>query len=456
MAGIQLSGLASGLDTATIIDQLMSVERAPRSKMTMKQASVTARENALKTLSTKLGTLKDATAALADATKWSPVQSVDSSDTTKVTARQLSGSGPGSYQLAVTQLATSDQHTYTYTPPTGGDTLTIGSTPVTVPANATIGDVVSAINSNTGVGVFAVNVNGSLVLAAKQTGTANAFTAAGASLAEQGTKARPAQDAMYTVDNGAVQTSSSNVVANGIPGVELTLKGPTTGTTISVGNPGVDKAAIGESVKQFIDAYNSAMTYMRTATTEQPVANAANATDAGKGSLYGDTAITSIMTALRQGVGQPFTGVGNGTSMRLLSQIGVSTGATTGGSAFNPDAVAGKLTLDETALNTALDADPQSVQRLLGAATGVSGFSQSLTSVITPYTQTGGIIASRVTSADDDLRSLTGQLADFDNRMTLREKFLRNQFTALETSLQKINSQGADLAARLGLTRTTN
>jgi flagellar hook-associated protein 2 len=325
-----------------------------------------------------------------------------------------------------------------------------------VPANATISDVVSAINSNTSVGVFAVNVNGSLVLAAKQTGTANAFTASGTSLAEQGTKARPAQDAKYTVDSGAVQTSSSNIVANGIPGVELTLKGPTTGTTISVGNPGVNKAAIGESVKQFIDAYNSAMSYMRTVTTEQPVANAANAADAGKGSLYGDTAITSIMTSLRQGVAQPFTGVGNPATMRMLSQIGVSTGASTGSAAFNPDAVAGKLTLDETALNAALDTDPQSVQRLLGAATGVSGFSQSLQNAITPYTQTGGIIASRVTSADDDLRSLTSQLADFDNRMTLREAFLRKQFTALETSLQKINSQGADLAARLGLNQTTN
>jgi flagellar hook-associated protein 2 len=454
MAGIQLSGLASGLDTATIIDQLMSVERAPRTKLTMKQAAIQARENVLKTLTTKLGTLKDATGALADAAKWSPVQSVDSSDPTKVSARQLSGSGPGSYQLAVSQLATSDQHTYAYTPPAGADTLQIGSASIAVAANATIDDVVSSINASTTAGVFAVNVGGSLVLAAKQTGTANAFTATGASVSEQAAKARPAQDAKYTIDNGTVQTSSSNVVANAIPGVELTLKGPTTGTTINVGNPGVDKAALGETVKQFIDAYNSAMTYMRTVTTEQPVAHPTTASDAGKGSLYGDTALGSIMDSMRRTVSQAFTGVGNGTGTQLLSQLGISTGASTGGAAFNPDAVAGKLTFDEKAFDAALDADPQGVQRLLGAATGVSGFSQALQDKLTPYTQTGGLLATRVTSADDDLRGLADQLSAFDSRMTLRETFLRNQFTALETSLQKINAQGADLAARLGLNKT--
>ena len=38
MAGIQLSGLASGLDTASIIDSLMAVERQPRTRIEMRQA----------------------------------------------------------------------------------------------------------------------------------------------------------------------------------------------------------------------------------------------------------------------------------------------------------------------------------------------------------------------------------------------------------------------------------
>jgi flagellar capping protein FliD len=34
MAGIQLSGLVSGLDTQSIISQLMAVERQPRTRIT--------------------------------------------------------------------------------------------------------------------------------------------------------------------------------------------------------------------------------------------------------------------------------------------------------------------------------------------------------------------------------------------------------------------------------------
>jgi len=41
MAGIQMSGLVSGLDTASIIDQLMKVEKLPRTKITLDQDATT-------------------------------------------------------------------------------------------------------------------------------------------------------------------------------------------------------------------------------------------------------------------------------------------------------------------------------------------------------------------------------------------------------------------------------
>jgi flagellar hook-associated protein 2 len=442
MAGIQLSGLASGLDTQTIITQLMAAERAPRVHITDHQAADNAKESVVKDIQTKLGALNDATSALASVATWNPVQSMDSSDATKIAVSQLSGSGPGSYNVAVTQLATSDQHTYSYTPPAAASTIAIGSQSIPVAAGATVDDVVSSINSNTSAGVFAVDVNGSLVLAARSTGTANAFAATGSSLAEQTSLARPAQDAQYSVDNGPVQTSSSNVVANGIPGVQMTLKGVTTGTTISVGNPGVDQGAITQSVKSFIDAYNSALDAIRSATQEQT-----SSTDPSKGSMYQDTTLTSAMDALRNGISQIFSGIGNPGNMQLLSDIGISTGATTGSSAYSADSVAGKLTLDTTALTTALTSDPQSVQRLLGAASGVSGFAQSVQSTLKPYTDPGGLLDTVVTSTDSDLRDLADQLTEFDQRMTDQQTILQNQFTALETSLQSLNSQGSSLTS---------
>jgi hypothetical protein len=65
----------------------------------------------------------------------------------------------------------------------------------------------------------------------------------------------------------------------------------------------------------------------------------------------GDDAVLRAATAA---VADPVTGRPSET--RLLSQVGVSTGATTGGDALNKDAIAGRLTLDAAKLADQLTA----------------------------------------------------------------------------------------------------
>src|SRR5918994_5801667 len=124
MAGIQLSGLASGLDTASIITSLMSVERQPRTRLELRQTAEQARRDALNEVSTKLRSLKLAAADLKSTSIWADTQTVTSSDTTKVDARRTAGAGPGGYELQVTRLASSSQRTYAYASPPAGTTLT--------------------------------------------------------------------------------------------------------------------------------------------------------------------------------------------------------------------------------------------------------------------------------------------------------------------------------------------
>ena len=59
----------------------------------------------IKTLQTNANDLKSVTT-------WLPTQSVDISDTTKLSATTVSGAAPGSYSLSVSQLATSDQWSF--------------------------------------------------------------------------------------------------------------------------------------------------------------------------------------------------------------------------------------------------------------------------------------------------------------------------------------------------------
>ena len=114
MPGIQLSGLASGLDTASIIDQLMAVERQPRTRIEMRQASEQARRDGLNQVPTQLKTLQDAATALRSAATWADTQTATSTDTTKLDVTRTGGAGPGGYDIAITRLASSTQRTYSY------------------------------------------------------------------------------------------------------------------------------------------------------------------------------------------------------------------------------------------------------------------------------------------------------------------------------------------------------
>ncbi len=48
MAGLSLSGLASGVDTASIVDQLMALERQSLTKIGYRKSAVSGQQDALK------------------------------------------------------------------------------------------------------------------------------------------------------------------------------------------------------------------------------------------------------------------------------------------------------------------------------------------------------------------------------------------------------------------------
>jgi flagellar hook-associated protein 2 len=217
----------------------------------------------------------------------------------------------------------------------------------------------------------------------------------------------------------------------------------------------VDKGAVTNKVKAFIDAYNTAMTTMRTAVTEKKIAGAKTETDAAKGALYADSGVNQLMAQLRRSVGQTLSGIGNPVTLDQLSEIGITTGSASGSATFSQDAVNGKLVLDSTVLSNALDADPLSVQRLLGGMTGVSGFAQSFNGTLNPYTQTAGIIDSRVTGAGTEIKRYADTITSMDARLAQKERSLRAMFTSMELALQKAKSQGTDMLSRLGISSTT-
>lgn len=105
MAGLQLSGLASGFDWKSVVDQLMAIEQAPITRLEQEQLSNTLRSNALNELGTKLSALQSAAQGLGDASLFSSRTATSSAGSTWVPAAS-SGATAGSYKIAVSQLAT--------------------------------------------------------------------------------------------------------------------------------------------------------------------------------------------------------------------------------------------------------------------------------------------------------------------------------------------------------------
>ncbi|HEV2813322.1 MAG TPA: flagellar filament capping protein FliD [Solirubrobacteraceae bacterium] len=452
-SGIRLGGLSSGLDTDAIVSQLMAIERQPRARLERKQAAVQARQDALRDIATKLRSLKSAAQGLGSAGAWAPTQTVTSTDSARVGARAVGSIAAGTYDVEVSQVATaasrtlntqlrSNPATFKFTTISTGTQYSI-----TIPPNSTVDDIVRVINADTNAPVAARNFNGQLLISAKATGAAGNFTVDGQNVVTSEAAAVTGVDAQFKV-NGVSYTRGSNTVTDVIAGAELTLNGvTTTPVQVTVGAPTVDGKALAGKVKAFVDAYNAVVDATRSRTTEKRVTNAQTTTDAKKGVLFGDSGLTNMLSQLRMGVMNPIS-VGNSLTMDEFAEIGVWTGAPTGGTS-NPDSVSGKLQFDEAKFLKAYEADPSSVERLLrGTATSV-GLSAKLDTIIKPFTDGGGLFDGRISASGSELTRLTDQLKRMDDRLGRKEIYLRRQFTTLETALSKLNAQSAEMSSRL-------
>lgn len=458
--GLRLGGLSSGLDTEGIVSQLMALERQPRGRLERKQAAAQARQDALRDIATKLRTLRSAAQTLDGPTTWIPTQSTTSSDATRVGARAVGSVVPGTYNVQVTQLATTASRTLSIQPRPNNSSLTLTNTAsgaqhvISVAPNSTVDAIVTSINADSASPFAARNYNGQLLISAKSSGAAQNFTASGQVINTE-TAATLGRDSTFTV-NGSSYTRSTNTVTDAIPGAELTLNGLTGGTAvqITVGSPSVDGKTLAGRVKAFVDAYNAVVDATRSRINEKRVPNATTLTDAKKGVLFADGSLTTLLSQLRNGVMDPIA-VGNSATMNEFAEIGVWTGAPTGGQS-TPDSVSGKLQFDEAKFLRAFEADPASVERLLRGTDVAKGIADRLNDVMKPFTEAGGLFDGRITSSGSELTRLDSQLKRMDERLGRKEQYLRRQFTGLETALSKLNSQSQELSSRLARVRKGN
>ena len=103
-----LSGLASGFDWRTLVNQLADVERSPQKRLRAEQGTLFNRNNAYGSIKTQLSVLKNRTDNLSS-NDVLQARKATTSDSTVLSATASAGTASGTYAFNVTQLATASK-----------------------------------------------------------------------------------------------------------------------------------------------------------------------------------------------------------------------------------------------------------------------------------------------------------------------------------------------------------
>jgi flagellar hook-associated protein 2 len=427
-APLQVTGLASGLDTAKIVSQMMDIQKRPVTLLQNQQKVLQARNAQLTSIQAALKKVNADALALLDPHIYRGTQRATSSDTTRVAATTTGGAGVGGYQVSVDRLANAAQRTFSFTPPATDGTITIDGHDTSVAAGVSVYDLADAINSDQSATVYAAATDaGTLVLSNRSTGDTGpgfiAISGATGVLAEQSGRAKQGQDASYSID-GAPSTSSSNTLSGAIPGVTLTLTGTTTTSgpiTVNVSAPAADASKVESAINQFITDYNAALGAIQTQLSQKPTSS-----DPAQGTLYGDNQLKGLLSSMRSLMIRGGDGLPAG--MAAMMDIGVSTGAAGSGGPTASE-LAGNLTLNAGTLEAALKSSATAVQKVVGA------WANSMATTVNNYSGLGGTIEVRLSGDNRQVSSLTRRIGTMQSALDDKQKQLTRQFAMLEAAL---------------------
>ena len=436
---INVSGLASGLDTNSIIQALLAAERLPITHLTNQQTRIAGQQSILQTLQTNLQQLTFSATEFSRPSLFETAQTAISSEPLRIAATVTSGAGVGGYQVEVTQLANSAQRTFGFVSPTAEDTITIEGREYKLQAGATAKDLAGKINADGKAGVYAaVTDSETIVLSSRTTGAKEgefiAVSDPGGTLTEKGT-AKAGRNAEYSID-GVAATSTSNTVTGAIAGVTLTFNALTTtvgAVTVAVQPPAPSTTAIESQLNSFVALYNKTVEEIQSQLTTKPLAGAQSASELTTGTLFGDSDLSGLLGRMRQSMYEPIEGLE--ATMSSPFDIGLGTGASTGSA--SQSAVTGLLKLDPAKLTSALQANPEGAKKML------QKWSVALQSTINAVAAPGGALETRANGDGEEVRSMKLRITTMNEMLAVRQKSLEQTYARLEAIISKNTAQGS-------------
>ncbi len=485
----RVSGLASGLETDTIVEGLISTYQTKVDKQAQNTTKLEWKADAYREINSLIKNFRSKyLSVLSDKNMMSGSSYGDLSvsmltATSAVSVTAASSAVTGTYTIdSITQLAaaatTSSASVFTGASYSSGTALSalslanaftfgendelsfsINNVTFTFSKDTTIGDMMKTINNSSEANVTMrySSLTKGFSITSDTTGSAsevrivnitgNAFSPENSALGiAEGVYA--GQDAICSIGGVAV-TQPTNTFA--YDGITYTLSG-TSATPIQF-SVSKDYQSTVDSIVSFVDAYNKLVEELQTKLKEKVYSDYPPLTDAQKdemseeeiekweekaksGTLHNDSYISSLLTSLRSSF---YTKV-EGTGMNL-ADIGLTTGTYSDGA---------KITVDKDKLLAALKENPDKVKSLFVQTSSSDSFSEKgvmvrISDALLNYTKQTTNVA--LDNLEKQISASEDKEDELQERMEEKEEALWAKFSAMETALSKLNSMSSWLSS---------
>ncbi|NLF24518.1 MAG: flagellar filament capping protein FliD [Deltaproteobacteria bacterium] len=470
MALINFSGIASGIDSAALIDAIIEQKR------TASVAPLETKAQGYEDTNTSLGELKTLVTELRDlAAKFRTInggaisKEALSSNEAVLSAVAANFALSGSYSLNVTALASNATLSFndrfssssdviyagmdnTADPSDRTVTITTGigaeaeSVSVILNSSSTVADLVNEFNSKSSKAVASIVNVGSgaapsyaIIINSNETGTSKGEIAinVGSAVSDGGSGAfvtnelRQASDATFTMDgiSGPI-TRATNSIGDVISGVTLNLQ--STGTArLTVANNSEETIA---TLQEMVDKYNEIVKFV--AENDAITVERKNGQNIN---VFGPLATTSLDDSLLSSLRSTFASSKiSGGNFNILADLGITTERD------------GTIKFNEETFTDAFSKNPSDVQAIL------ENLGENLAApggTIDNYTRFNGLFDATVNANKSAISSLQSRIGDLEARLDKEKQNLTSLYARLESLIGSMQQQQNAL---IGILPTNN
>jgi flagellar hook-associated protein 2 len=236
-----------------------------------------------------------------------------------------------------------------------------------------------------------------------------------------------AGDAEFTVD-GLPITSKSNTVSGAISGLSFDLLTAGTGgkeiySTITVAT---NTDGLKTSLNTFMTSYNTLVNLVTSLTKGSTNADGTFA----PAELTGDSTAAGMLSAIRNQIATATTNSGLGS----LAQLGITTQSN------------GTLSMDSTKFTAAMN-DKKMAGQVQGLFSGDTGLLARIDKAITPFLETGGILATKTTQLTKTQNDLINQKAALDRRVESLTVSLTKKYNAMDLIVGQLKATASSITS---------